>query len=60
MDAEILSSPNCSRKNKFMDEFKVPIFVTGCWEKYCKMNLPFEHRKWERQNYVLVCVVYNR
>jgi hypothetical protein len=23
------SSPTCSRKNKLMDEFVVPVFVTG-------------------------------
>jgi methyl coenzyme M reductase subunit C-like uncharacterized protein (methanogenesis marker protein 7) len=30
------SSPTCSRKNKLMDEFKVPIFVTGGSEKIAR------------------------
>jgi len=33
---KISSSPTYSRKNKLMDEFKVPIFVTGCSENIAK------------------------
>jgi hypothetical protein len=53
------SPPNCSRKSELMDELKVPIF-DRMLKKDCKMILSFKHRKWKRQNYVLVCVIYNR
>jgi len=36
MDAENLIITNLLQENKLMDEFKVPIFVTGCSENIAR------------------------